>query len=55
MATKNPIKLKDNFVEALDEFSDEADGLSKVQGLHADKVVAGHINRASKPFAINCG
>ena len=41
MATKNPIKLTDNFVEALDEFSDEADGLSKVQGLHADRVVAG--------------
>jgi integrase len=41
MATKKPIKFKDNFVEALDEFSDEADGLSKVQGLHADRVVAG--------------
>jgi integrase len=41
MATKNPIKFKDNFVEALDEFSDDSEPLSKVQGLHADKVVAG--------------
>ena len=24
MATKNPIKFKDNFVEALDEFSDDS-------------------------------
>lgn len=41
MATKNPIKFKDNFVEALDEFSDDSEPLSKVQGLYADKVVAG--------------
>lgn len=43
-APRQPVKLKDNYVEALDEFSndvDEADGLSKVQGLYPDRVVAG--------------
>jgi hypothetical protein len=41
MATKNPIKLTDRLAEALTEFADDSEPLSKVQGLHPDKVVAG--------------
>jgi len=42
MATKMlPAKLTDRHAEALTEFADESEPLSKVQGLYADRVVAG--------------
>ena len=43
MGDQNPDQLNrtDRRVEASDEYSDETERLSKVQGLHPDKVVAG--------------
>jgi integrase len=42
VATKNPIKLKDQYVEALQEFSDDSDAtIPNTRGLYHDRVVAG--------------
>src|SRR5258708_28780204 len=41
MATRKPIKLKAPYIEALDEFREDNDGLPTTQGIYPDALVAG--------------